>query len=442
MARLEKDNISISRKILLIFIAVLIVQLFSFTICLSLATSSLVEEVTYLRLDVYLKNAQLLDNGEEGNDFLISTAGEYMECVIISIEDLDKEDVFTYSPGLEEIVTPAQLQSIINVAYKTATMKNYYHGEIATSFGYIYYGITRTNQNTIVIGISSDDYLNNAIFRLNAIVVGVYVLIFFLSATIILFWASSLSRRINKLCDFVGNMPANEYKKSYVDEGEDELYTLSTNIDEMRRLILTDTSAKHTMMQNVSHDLKTPIAVIKSYAEAIEDGIEDVSATKIIVEQCNKLEKKVKQFIEFNKLEYLNIENTTNEVKMKDVILELVNNCKYLTDIQIETKLDDTIFYGRYENYYIVCENIVENAIRYANEVIKITLKDGELSIYNDGKHIDEQFINQGFKPYEKGSEGKFGLGMSIVSRTLDIFKMKLEAKNLKKGVIFTIKKR
>ena len=129
-------------------------------------------------------------------------------------------------------------------------------------------------------------------------------------------------------------------------------------------------------------------------------------------------------------------------VKMKELILELVSNCKYLTNINIETKLDDTVFYGRYENYYVVCENIVENAIRYANEVIKITLKDGELSIYNDGKHLDEQFINQGFKPYEKGSEGKFGLGMSIVCRTLDLFKMKLEAKNLKKGVVFIIKQR
>ena len=71
--------------------------------------------------------------------------------------------------------------------------------------------------------------------------------------------------------------------------------------------------------------------------------------------------------------------------------------------------------------------------------MIKITLKDGELSIYNDGKHLDEQFINQGFKPYEKGSEGKFGLGMSIVCRTLDIFNMKLTVKNEEVGVIFTI---
>ena len=104
--------------------------------------------------------------------------------------------------------------------------------------------------------------------------------------------------------------------------------------------------------------------------------------------------------------------------------------------------LDDTVFYGRYENYYTVCENIIENSVRYANGIISITLHEGVLTIYNDGKHIDEKFIKEGFKPYEKGSEGKFGLGMSIVCRTLDIFGMKLSVRNEDVGVTFIIKKK
>lgn len=49
----------------------------------------------------------------------------------------------------------------------------------------------------------------------------------------------------------------------------------------------------------------------------------------------------------------------------------------------------------------------------------KISLHDGVIQIYNDGEHIDEQFLNGFFKPYEKGSKGQFGLGMSIVKRHL-----------------------
>lgn len=425
---------------MLIFIAVLLVQIFLFAISLSLATSSLVEDVTHMRIEDYLQSAELLDNGVGDNEFLKETSGKYLECVIISINE-NGEDVITYSDGLAKLVSATQLQSIIEEAYQYADEDRHY-GYITTSFNYIYYGSSLTNNNTLVIGLSSDAYLNASIFNLIMVVVGVYTIIYFTGATIILFWARNVVKRLNKLCDFVDDMPENDYKQAYNDDGDDEIYTLSLKIDEMRRTILNDAAAKNAMLQNVSHDLKTPVAVIRSYAEAIEDGIEDVSATKIIIAQCNKLEKKIKRFIEYNKLEQLNAEKMSYQVEIKEIILELLSNLKYLTNIKIETDLDNTCFYGRTENYYIVCENIVENAIRYAKNTIRITLKNGELSIFNDGKPIDEQFINQGFKPYEKGSEGKFGLGMSIVSRTLDIFNMKLIVENIPGGVLFTIKKK
>lgn len=440
MNRVQKENISIARKILLIFVAVLLVQIFLFAISLSFATISLVEDVTHLRIEDYLRNAELLDNGVGDNEFLKETSGQYLECVIISLNE-DGKDKITYSDGLAKLVSATQLQTIIDEAYQHAGNERHY-GYITTSFNYIYYGSALTNNNTLVIGFSSDAYLNTSIFNLIMVVVGVYTIIYFFGAAIILFWARNVVKRLNNLCDFVDEMPNNEYKKSYNDDGDDEIYTLSTKIDEMRRTILNDAAAKNAMLQNVSHDLKTPVAVIRSYAEAIEDGIEDVSATNIIIAQCNKLEKKIKRFIEYNKLEQLSAEKLSYKVEMKEIILELVSNLKYLTNIKIETELDNTCFYGRAENYYIVCENIVENAIRYAKNKIKITLQDGVLYIFNDGKPIDEQFINQGFKPYEKGSEGKFGLGMSIVSRTLDIFDMKLSVKNVLGGVLFTIKKK
>ena len=441
MNNFEKENISIARKILLIFVAVLLVQIFLFAISLSLATTSLVEDVIHMRIEDYLRNAELLDNGVGDNAFLTETSGEYIECVIISINE-DGEDVITYSEGLAKLVSATQLQEIIDEAYRNAD-KDRHYSYITTSFNYIYYGSSLTNNNTLVIGFSSDAYLNESIFNLIMVVVGVYAIIYFTGAAIILLWAKNVVDRLNKLCDFVVDMPNEDYKKAYLDAGDDEIYTLSVKIDEMRRTILNDEAKKNAMLQNVSHDLKTPVAVIRSYAEAIEDGIEDISATSIIISQCNKLEKKIKQFIEFNKLEQIHSSDLKNEVPMKPLILELVSSLKYLThNLIIETELDDTCFYGKAENYYIVCENIYENAIRYANTTIKIRLKEGKLSFFNDGRPIDEQFINQGFKPYENGSEGKFGLGMSIVCRTLDIFNMKIDVKNVIGGVVFTINKK
>mgnify|MGYP003445855854 CR=1 FL=1 len=72
---------------------------------------------------------------------------------------------------------------------------------------------------------------------------------------------------------------------------------------------------------------------------------------------------------------------------------------------------------------------------------IKIVLRDNRLRIYNDGEHIDEQFLNSVFKPYEKGSKGEFGLGMSIVNKTLDFFNYNLKVVNEEIGVSFIITK-
>ena len=63
------------------------------------------------------------------------------------------------------------------------------------------------------------------------------------------------------------------------------------------------------MIQNISHDLKTPIATIKSYGESIKDGIYPYETLEksvdVIIEHANRLEKKVKSLIILNKMDYL-----------------------------------------------------------------------------------------------------------------------------------------
>lgn len=432
MENKAKGKKSIFRKLLIIILVVFLTELALFAFSFSLATDRLVEEVTHIRLEDYLKTAQLLD---DPSGVTLETPGHNIESIVFSIYDNEAPSV---SDGVKNLLSTTEIESIIKEA-STVSFLEYKYGTIIHGSKVVYYAYTATQYDTIVIGVCSDDYLNESIMDLIILAVILYTLIFMVAAIVTLVWARLLIKRLNKLCAFVNDMPSAEYKDVYIDDGKDELYNLSVQINEMRETILKDEATKQAMLQNVSHDLKTPIAVIKSYAEAIEDGIEDASATQIIVEQCNKLEKKVKNFIEFNRLEYLN-EDCKEEVLIKPIIQKIVNNHKHLLHVEIIEDLDDTIFIGRYENYFTVCENLIENALRYAKKVIRITVKAGVLTIYNDGKAIDEKFIKEGFKPYEKGSEGKFGLGMSIVCRTLDIFNMKLTVKNEEVGVTFTIK--
>lgn len=80
--------------------------------------------------------------------------------------------------------------------------------------------------------------------------------------------------------------------------------------------------------------------------------------------------------------------------------------------------------------------------MRYAKTEIKITLKQNRIVLFNDGEKIDEDFLDVIFTPYRKGIKGEYGLGLSIVKKTLNIINYDIKIKNNKKGVSFIIYKK
>lgn len=86
-----------------------------------------------------------------------------------------------------------------------------------------------------------------------------------------------------------------------------------------------------------------------------------------------------------------------------------------------------------------IIDNIISNFIRYADKEITITVKNGKITLFNDGPNIDKNVLNNIFTPYEKGVKGEFGLGLSIVKKTLHLLNYDINIKNEKNGVRFTI---
>ena len=101
----------------------------------------------------------------------------------------------------------------------------------------------------------------------------------------------------------------------------------------------------------------------------------------------------------------------------------------------------ETIFNGNEEMWEAIIDNILSNFVRYAKNKIKITIKNNKIILYNDGPNIDENIINNIFTPYEKGINGVFGFGLSIVKNTLQILEYDIHIENKKEeGVYFIIK--
>ena len=297
--------------------------------------------------------------------------------------------------------------------------------------------------NYFIIVLVDDSYNEGFVKRIIGSIITFIIAALIILSLIASFWINKLLKRLKALQNHITNMSKEKYEVEYLDDGDDEIRELSESIEIMRLEIKDSETTKREMLQNVSHDFKTPIAVIKNYAEAIVDGVVDTSDANIIIKQADILRTKVNQLLQYNRLEYLNKDKPLEEVDLADVCNEVVNNHKVNTKIEFKLELEPCLFEGYRENFVTVVENIVENALRYAKKVIYIQTKENKVTIYNDGEPIEEKFLNSKFKPYEKGSKGEFGLGMSIVQKTLDFFGLSLSIYNEERGgVSFIIYKK
>ena len=269
---------------------------------------------------------------------------------------------------------------------------------------------------------------------------------FIIVSLFILAWSNNLVNRIKKIKEKVDNINNENYTPKPADDRYmDELYTLDRAVVNMQQFLKEQEEYKNQMYQNISHDFKTPITVMESYIEACEDGIKSNEETlKVIKEQLNKLETKVHSLLYLNKLNYF--KNKKDILKEQYDVSIIINAAvdKFKVsrpDISFILDIDKkhTIFRGSADMWEAIIDNILNNFIRYANKEIKITVKNNKIILYNDGENIDENVLNNIFTPYEKGIKGVFGLGLSIVKKTLHFLNYDITIENVKNGVKFTI---
>ena len=425
-------KINISSQLLLLFFSIILIASCAFSIITLQRIEIIAEDEVYSRLCTYSK----IIHDKEGGKLPDVNVGFYIS---------DGNSLFK-SKSLSDYVDDAKLNEIITEVYakKDNNIPEFYAKSKYKLNGKTIYFVlyTQNNMETYTIIFTDSAYTTKMVKNVSLQVILLFFLLLLLSTYIIYLWSTHFVKRIRSIQNHIENLPKNNYEVAYVDDSLDEIGELSRSIEEMRIEIGQNEKTKQEMLQNLSHDFKTPIAVIKSYAEAQIDGMVDEESSKIIANQADLLKKKVNRLLQYNSLEYLSKDKEFEAVNMKELINEVVQNYRYQTNLDFELDLDDEVYFQGYrENLYTVVDNIVDNAKRYAKTKIKIVLKKNRLRIYNDGDHIDEQFLNSIFKPYEKGSKGEFGLGMSIVKKTIDFFGLDLKVVNEEVGVSFIISK-
>lgn len=308
-----------------------------------------------------------------------------------------------------------------------------------------YYYVTSISNNVIRVAVTDDTYVMKMKRSILVIIFEVVGLSFILVSFFIFAWSNNLVNRIRKIKDKIDNINNDDYNHEADKRYCDELYTLDRAVSDMHFYLIEQEKYKNQMYQNISHDFKTPITVMKSYIEAADDGIQTKDETLDVVrEQLNKLEIKVHSLLYLNKLNYLKDElNNLNDNYDVSIIIEASVSKFKVSRPDVEFVLDidkkSVVFRGTADMWEAIIDNVLNNFIRYAKKKIKIVVKNNKIILYNDGENIDENVLENIFTPYEKGVNGVFGLGLSIVKKTLRLLNYDINIENVKNGVKFII---
>lgn len=219
-------------------------------------------------------------------------------------------------------------------------------------------------------------------------------------------------------------------------------------IDEMRKEFLS----------NVSHELKTPIALIQGYAEGLKEGINDDEESRefycdVIIDEADKMNKLVKNLLTLNQLEF---GHDTVTMERFD-ITELVRNCIQSVDILLKQK-DIRLSFRQQEPIYVwadefkteqVFTNYLSNAIHHAEDEKHIEVKIekrnkvARISVFNTGAPIPEEALAHLWTKFYKVDKartreyGGNGVGLSIVKAIMDSFHKEYGVINYENGVAF-----
>jgi two-component system sensor histidine kinase CssS len=422
-------KIKLSTQFYIIFTSVILITSLLFTLGMNFVFEDFRVEQNKEQLEQYANNVWLAYKEEGLNSpFLRSDYNGFVIYDNEIVSELSKFDV---------ISTVYDTQSLLE---ESASWTETHHSEYSNNKSYYFY--TLKEDNITLVAFTDNSYLINLGTSFNVILRISFVSLVLLGNTMILIWSRIMLERIHKLQIEVSKLSSSNYHQKIMVEGDDEISELARIIEAMRFELETNEKTKQEMIQNISHDFKTPIAVIQSYAEAIRDEITSIEDTQIIIKQADILNRKVKQLIELTKIENDVTEVSRTPVVIKEVIKHILDQQKYRSGIVFETSLDDSTWFGVYDYFHSAFSNIVDNMLRYANTKISIHLEKNVLTFYNDGEAIEENLIEKLFKPYEKGPKGQFGLGLSIVKRTMDLFDLTITIKNEDHGVKFIISPR
>lgn len=237
-----------------------------------------------------------------------------------------------------------------------------------------------------------------------------------------------------------------------------ELKTANVELqDDVEKKIQIDEMRKE-FLSNVSHELKTPLALIQGYAEGLQECINDDAESRefyceVIIDEADKMNRMVKKLLTLNQLEFGNDQVIMERFDMTELIRGVANSTRILMEqkgIRLELENSEEAWvWGDEFKVEEVITNYMSNAINHADgeKLIRVFYTRSEdklrVSVFNTGQPIPKEDIEKIWVKFYKVDKartreyGGSGIGLSIVKAIMDSFHQRCGVINHEDGVEF-----
>ena len=336
-------------------------------------------------------------------------------------------------------------------------------------------------KGNLVLVRSAMESIHDSVAISNTFMIYVAIVAIVAGSIVILYISKRITDPIKRLYFISDDMKKLNFEAKYESTGDyhSEIDALGSNMNELsetlektiKELKNANIALKHDIakkeeidemrkefLSNVSHELKTPIALIQGYAEGLKEGINDDEESRnfyceVIMDEANKMNIMVKKLLTLNQLEF---GNESANMDRFDIV-EMITNYIKSADLLARQK-DVTIKFDEYEPIFVwgdefkieeVLQNYYSNALNHIDGEkiieIKLTRKDSHVrvSVFNTGKPIPDDSIGHIWEKFYKVDKartreyGGSGVGLSIVKAIMEGMHQEYGVKNYDNGVEF-----
>ena len=403
--------------------------------------------VIFTVLTGYILNIFFLD------DFYVYRKKEkMMEAVEISKSLLNNEEVF--KEYVEDLRDKEGIDISVfkkNGMHKMRGRREDMHNNDAPPTGFSVTSISKTNIKLLIYNELLPDgrilALRTSLSVMSAHKHEMYVFNFITTVTSVLLsmligrvFSKQITKNIKKLNRVAGKISILDFsEKADVDSG-DEIEELSQSIDKMSANLSLSIENLKAFASNASHELRTPITVISTYAQALINGIvktdqEKSQYYKAIAKESMDMNELVGNLLTISRLSSPGIKLQMNETNILNILKQSIEKYEMLElekDIEWDIKLKEQKIFCDIKIFKIALDNIVQNALKYSkeNDIISIYETDGKICIENsvDGEGTGE--ISKLWEPFSRGDNANElsidgnGLGLSIVKKIMELNKI------------------